>query len=91
MHLDPLTAQSFGFRAPIIAGNQTVNFLMATVCRDGLSETLSIEARFLRPVFWDDAIDIEGRRDADGTYAYFRAANRDGKTVAELRVVENSN
>jgi hypothetical protein len=64
---------------------------MATVCRDGLSETLSIEARFLRPVFWDDAIDIEGRRDADGTYAYFRAANRDGKTVAELRVVENSN
>ena len=64
---------------------------MAAVCRDGLPEMLSIEVHFLRPVFWDDAIDIEGRRDADGTYAYFRAANRDGKTVAELRVVRNGN
>ncbi|MEE2689606.1 MAG: MaoC family dehydratase [Pseudomonadota bacterium] len=91
IHLDPATAQSFGFRAPIIAGNQTVNFLMAAVCRDGLPGTLSIETRFLRPVFWDDAIDIEGRREADGTYAYFRAANQDDKTVAELRVIEIGN
>jgi len=30
-------------------------------------------------------------RDTVGTYADFRAANRDGKTVAELRVVENGN
>lgn len=91
IHLDPETAQSFGFRAPIIAGNQTVNFLMAAVCRDGLPDTLAIEARFLRPVFWDDAIDIEGRCGRDGTYAHFRAANRDGKTVADLRVVGNGN
>lgn len=91
IHLDPETAQSFGFRAPIIAGNQTVNFLMAAVCRDGLPDTLAIEARFLRPVFWDDAIDIEGRCGRDGTYAHFRAANRDGKTVADLRVIGNGN
>ena len=30
-------------------------------------------------------------RDTAHTYADFRAANRDGKTVAELRVVEHGN
>ena len=36
-----------------------MNFLMEAVCRDGLPDTLSVEARFLRPVFWDDAINVE--------------------------------
>ena len=87
IHLDPETAQSFGFRVPIIAGNQTVNFLMEAVCRDGLPDTLSVDARFLRPVFWDDAINVEGRRNTDGSISEFRAANSDGKTVANLRVI----
>ena len=87
IHLDPETARSFGFRAPIIAGNQTGNFLMEAVCRDGLPETLSVEARFLRPVFWDDAIKVEGRRNGDGAISEFRAVNADGKTVADLRVI----
>ena len=60
---------------------------MAAVCLDGLPEMLSVEARFIHPVFWDDAVDIKERRGADGTYAVFRAANGEGKTVADLRVV----
>ena len=87
IHLDPDTARSFGFRAPIIAGNQTVNFLMEAVYRNGLPDTFSVEARFLRPVFWDDAIDIEGRRDVDGSISELRATNSDGKTVADLLVI----
>ncbi len=88
IHLDPETAQSFGFRAPIIAGNQTINFLMEGVCRHGLPQALSVEARFLRPVFWDDAIDVEGRKEIGGRLAEIRAVNAAGRTVADLRVLE---
>jgi acyl dehydratase len=87
IHLDPETAQSFGFRAPIIAGNQTVNFLMEGVCRNGLPDQLSIEARFLRPVFWDDMVDVQGKIDTGGQLTDVRAVNGDGKTVADLRVL----
>lgn len=87
IHLDPETAQSFGFRAPIIAGNQTVNFLMEGVCRNGLPDQLSVEARFLRPVFWDDTIDVQGKVDTGGQLTDVRAINEDGKTVADLRVL----
>ena len=64
---------------------------MAAVCRDGLPDTVAIEVHYLRPVFWADAIDIEGQCGPDGIYTHFRAANRDGKTVADLRVVGNGN
>ena len=36
IHLDPDYAKSFGFRAPIIAGNQTVNFLPEGLALDGI-------------------------------------------------------
>lgn len=88
IHLDPETAQRFGFRAPIIAGNQTINFLMEGVCRNGLPEVLSVEARFLRPVFWDDAIDVQGRTENGGGLAEIRAVNAAGRTVADMRVLE---
>lgn len=87
IHFDPKTAESFGFRAPIIAGNQTVNFLMEGVCHDGLPETLSIEARFLRPVFWDDALDVQVRDTEDGRREGVRVVNGAGKIVADLRVL----
>jgi len=60
---------------------------MEAVCRNGLPDTFSVEARFLRPVFWDDAIDIEGCRDVDGSISELRATNSDGKTVADLCVI----
>ncbi len=87
IHLDPETAQSFGFRAPIIAGNQTVNFLMEGVCRNGLPDQLSIEARFLRPVFWDDTVDVQGKADTGGQITDVRAVNGNGKAVADLKVM----
>jgi acyl dehydratase len=86
IHLDPETAQSFGFRAPIIAGNQTVNFMMEGVCRNGLPDQLSIEARLLRPVFWDDTVDVQGRANKVGRLSDVRVINGDGKTVADLQV-----
>ena len=87
IHLDQETAQSFGFRAPVIAGNQAVNFLMEGVCRNGLPKQLSIEARFLRPVFWDDTIDVQGKTDTGRQLTNVRAVNAVGKIVADLRVL----
>jgi acyl dehydratase len=86
IHIDPDHAKGFGFRAPIIAGNQTVNFLLEALALDRAPETFDVTIRFRRPVFWDDTLDIEGRRGADGTLVTIRAVNGDGKVVADCRV-----
>jgi len=86
IHIDPAHAKGFGFRAPIIAGNQTVNFLLEALALDRAPETFDVTIRFRRPVFWDDALDIEGKRRADGTLAAVRAVNGEGKTVADCRI-----
>jgi hypothetical protein len=62
IHTDPEYARGFGFRAPIIAGNQTVNFLLEGPAMDGLPRSFDILVRLLRRVFWDDAIRVLGRR-----------------------------
>ena len=83
IHIDPDTAKSYGFRAPIIAGNQTVNFLLEALALDGLPQALDVEIRFRRPVFWDDALDIRGRRNgSDGSLSDIVAVNGDGARVA---------
>ena len=86
IHLDPDNARRFGFRAPIIAGNQTVNFLLEALALERPPERFDVTIRFRRPVFWDDALAIEGRRRPDGTLEAIRAVNADGKTVADCRV-----
>jgi len=86
IHIDMAHAQSFGFRAPIIAGNQTVNFLLEALALERVPESFDLTIRFLRPVFWDDALVIEGRRRGDGTLAAVRAVNGDGKIAANCRV-----
>ena len=51
--------------------------------RDGMPETLDIEARFKRPIFWDDVLSLEmaqGRQ--------FRARNAQEKTVSELSIYD---
>ncbi|MCZ6665377.1 MAG: MaoC/PaaZ C-terminal domain-containing protein [Gammaproteobacteria bacterium] len=85
IHLDPEYARGFGFRAPIIAGMQTVNFLLEPVYRRQPPDTLALHIRFLRPVFWDDALVIEGRRDDSGGLQAVRALNEDGKCVADCQ------
>ena len=86
IHTDPATARRYGFRAPIIAGNQTVNFLLEALALDARPRSFDIEIRFRKPVFWDDAVAIEGRRGADGNLAEIRAVNGDGITVADATV-----
>ena len=87
IHFDPETARRYGFRAPIIAGNQTVNFLMQGACVYGLPKLFSVEVRFLRPVFWDDTVEIQTRTDGQGGISAVRALNSDGKVVAHLNVL----
>ncbi len=86
IHLDMEYANGFGFRAPIIAGNQTVNFLMEALALDGAIETCDVTIRFKRPVFWDDAIAIWGKRGNDGNFTAVLAVNGDGKRVADCAV-----
>ena len=86
IHTDPATARRYGFRAPIIAGNQTVNFVLEALSLDARPRSFDIEIRFRKPVFWDDAVAIEGRRDAAGTLTGIRAVNGEGATVADATV-----
>lgn len=86
IHIDPDYARGFGFRAPIIAGNHTVNFLLEGVFADGVADGYAVVIRFLRPVFWDDAVDILVGRDGAGRIAQVRALNGDGKLLADCAV-----
>ena len=82
IHTDPDYAKTFGFRAPIIAGNQTVNFLLEGLALDRAPDSFDVEIRFLRPVFWDEAISILGHRDAAGRLHELRAVKEDGKVAS---------
>ncbi|MEQ8660853.1 MAG: MaoC family dehydratase [Gammaproteobacteria bacterium] len=84
IHLDTDYARGFGLRAPIIAGVQTINFLLAPLYREGPRAALAFSVRFRRPVFWDEALAIHGERDASGALVRTRASNADGRVVAEL-------
>ena len=86
IHLDPDYAKGFGFRAPIIAGNQTVNFLLEGLALDGQPASLDVEIRFLRPVFWDDAVVVRERRDRNGVIDEVEAVDRNGRRLAVCAV-----
>ena len=86
IHTDPATARRYGFRAPIIAGNQTVNFMLEALALDAQPVSFDMEIRFRKPVFWDEGIDIEGCRDAEGRLTAIRAVNDQGVTVADATV-----
>ncbi|MCP5199844.1 MAG: hypothetical protein H6977_07515 [Gammaproteobacteria bacterium] len=86
IHLDPDYARGFGLRAPIIAGMQTVNFLVAPLYREAAPAAFDLRIAFERPVFWDDALAISGRRDGAGRLVAVRAQNAEGKTVASLEL-----
>ncbi|MEQ8492712.1 MAG: MaoC/PaaZ C-terminal domain-containing protein, partial [Gammaproteobacteria bacterium] len=86
IHLDPDYARGFGLRAPIIAGVQTINFLLSPLYRARRPQALAFRVRFLRPVFWDEALTVRGRRDSAGALVATRAVNADGRSVADLVV-----
>lgn len=82
IHTDPDYARTFGFRAPITAGNQIVNFLLEGVAIDHAPDSFDVEMRFLRPVFWDDAIAVLGRHDANGGLRDLCVVKEDGKVAS---------
>lgn len=85
IHTDPEYARKFGMRAPITAGNQMVNYLLEAAAKDGLQDRMDVTIRFRRPVFWDDALDLVGRREG-GRLAEIRALKADGKVACDLVV-----
>lgn len=87
IHLDPDYARGFGLRAPIIAGVQTINFLVAPLYRESAPGALAFRVVFRRPVFWDEALEIRGRRDVAGRLAATWAINEAGRVVADLDIV----
>ena len=87
-HTDPDHARRLGFRAPIAAGNQLVNFhLDALALLLGRPpEALDVEIRFRRPVFWDETLTVEARRDEDGLPSALRLCNGAGKVASTCAV-----
>lgn len=80
-HHDPEAAAEIGMRAPIAQGLMGFTILLAARMRLGPAKTFDVEARFLRPVFWDDALRLEARGDD-----MLRAINAAGKPVSTVAV-----
>ncbi len=67
IHSDPEVARRFGFRAPIAAGLMSAHFVTEALAREGGPPgALELKMHFLRPMFWDDRLQVRGRRDASG-------------------------
>lgn len=62
IHTDPDYAKTFGFRAPITAGNQMIDWHLETVRRAMLGHRFEGRVRLERPVFWDDALQMLTRK-----------------------------
>lgn len=62
IHTDPAYAQTFGFRAPITAGNQMIEWHLEAARLSDLGPQFKGEVRLQRPVFWDDALQIMTRK-----------------------------
>lgn len=88
IHSDPETAKRFGYRAPIAAGLMAVHFMMAALCNPSPPNQSKMAVRFRRPMFWDEALEVWGRRNPDGTVAALSVINPEGK-VANDCVVED--
>lgn len=85
IHSDVALARELGFRAPILAGTQTMSFLLEPLYRHCSPKELSLVIGFMRPVFWDDVLDIEAAR--QGAYFnHIKATNAGGKCVADCLV-----
>ena len=64
IHDDPEIARQFGFRAPIAAGIMGSHILMEALVKDGGGppQTLDMDVRFRRPMFWDELLTVTGER-----------------------------
>ena len=85
IHSDVQIARQFGFRAPIIAGTQTMSYLLEAVYRTLSPQSISLTISFKRPVFWDDKLDIV-MMDREAGAKHIAALNSSGKNVADCLV-----
>ncbi|MFT4585283.1 MAG: hypothetical protein ACI915_004884 [Gammaproteobacteria bacterium] len=85
IHLDLAAAQRFGFRAPIIAGTQTMSFLLEAIYRGRSPHALALTIGFRRPVFWDDELAIVVTERENGSQ-YIQALNNTKKCVTDCLV-----
>lgn len=88
IHTDPKAALASGFRAPVAQGMMTTTFMTGILCHRQPPQTATMRTRFLRPVFWDEAVDVFGRREGDGGLVALRCLNADGKLVTEGHVLD---
>lgn len=89
LHSDPAFARRFGYRAPIATGLMGAHWVIeALVRRLGPLARLDMELRFLRPVFWDDALEIRGRDGANGLPAEVIIVNDEGRIVSAATIAD---
>ena len=80
-------AQQFGFRVPILAGTQTMSFLLEPLYRNYSPQEFFLTIGFMRPVFWDDDLEIQATK-KNVYFDHIKAINADKKCVADC-VVQN--
>jgi hypothetical protein len=61
IHTDPTYAQGFGFRAPITAGNQMIEWHLEAAKLAKTGDQFEGSVKLLRPVFWDDTLEVMTR------------------------------
>jgi len=60
IHFEPEFAQAIGYRAPIAQGQMSITWMVEVLEAAGAPARLELSARFLRPLFWDDSVEIKG-------------------------------
>lgn len=87
IHFNPGFAARYGYRAPLAQGLMTMLWMLGRVVADqGAPTALDVTARFRRPVFWDDAMMLMGRRGDDGGLSYLETRNLSGRPTAGLDI-----
>lgn len=86
IHFSTEFAEAAGYRMPLAQGLQTMVWMGGALAADGLTDELTLTARFLRPVFWDDTMQLWGRREA-GRLVELRCLNDQKRLTAELDVL----
>lgn len=79
IHFDPEFAQSRGYRAPLAQGLMQLTALHGVIVHRAMPWEMDLEARFLRPVFWDSQLTLY----SDPAGRLYRCIDQDGKLTAE--------